>query len=452
MRTENERAGERESGRAGERENRLFFRSLAPSLPRSLALSLAVPLSLCLSVSLSLTAYAQSGRKPQGQQQQPGEKPIARIETREVAVPLIAYDSQGRYVNDLQPKDVLVLEEGEARQVTNLKRDPANIVLILDLANEIGTFKNGATERYGKPETPIWEKGASYKVVRGPTQWEFANQFVSGLSPSDKIAIIQYAEKAQLIQDWTSDHNQALNAISSKYRVGVKSSYYDALKLAADKLQSRPEGRRIVVLISDGLDSNSKIGRTKAIQALEKARATVFVVGWADALRREIELSINWMANHEVAGTNVLKRVAELRRHLPVLEAATVELKQLAENSGGEMLLPPTHEDLIKANGNVYAEIGAQYTLSFLTENAPSLEDKREIEVLAARPGLTVRSRRSYLLGAGDESAPRPVGGDKLAPRLIGSGKSVPRPVGSGKSVPRPVGSDSSEKVKSNDD
>jgi VWFA-related protein len=402
MRTESERVRERESERAEEREKRLFSLSLAPSLSRSLTLSLSVSLALCLSISLSLTAFAQSGRKPQGQQQS-GEKPLARIETREVAVPIIAYDPEGNYVNDLKPKDLLVLEEGEPRQVTNLKRDPANIVLILDLANEIGTFKNGPTEHYGKPDAPIWEKGADYKVVRGPTQWEFANQFISGLSPNDKIAIIQYAEKAQLIQDWTSDRNQAARAISSKYRVGLKSSYYDALKLAADKLQSRQEGRRIVVLISDGLDSNSKITKSKAVQALEKARATVFVVGWADALRHEIELNIRWMGANEVAGTRVYKRTAELRQHLLQLEGAATELRQLAENSGGEMLLPPTHEDLIKANKNVNAEIGAQYTLSFLTENAPSLEDKRSIEVLPARLGLTVRSRRSYLLGAEDE-------------------------------------------------
>jgi VWFA-related protein len=391
------RLGDWVTGRRGDGGN------FSPSRPVAQSPSLYISLSLCLSVFLSLTVFAQSGRKPQGQQPQPGEKPLVRIETREVAVPIIAYGPEGNYVNDLKPKDVLVLEEGEARQVTSLKRDPANIVLILDSANEIGTFKNGATERFDKPDAPIWEKGANYKVVRGPTQWEFANQFVSGLSPNDKIAIIQYAEKAQLIQDWTSDHDQATRSISSKYRVGMKSSYYDALKLAADKLQSRPEGMRVVVLISDGLDSNSKITRSKAIQALEKARATVFVIGWAEALRREIELNIRYMNSNEVAGTRLYKRTAELRRHLSQLQFATVELSQLAENSGGEMMLPPTHEDLIKANKNVNAEIGAQYTLSFLTDNAPSLEDKRSIEVLPARPGLTVRSRRSYLLGAEDE-------------------------------------------------
>jgi VWFA-related protein len=168
--------------------------------------------------------------------------------------------------------------------------------------------------------------------------------------------------------------------------------------LAADKLQSR-EGRRIVVLVSDGLDSNSKSGKSKAIQALEKARATVFVVGWTDALQREIQLAINWIKQHEVAGSNAAKRIEELRRHLVILEGASVELKQLAENSGGEIVLPPNHEKLIMANASVSREIGAQYTLSFVTERRPSLEDMHSIQVLPARPGLTVRSRRSYYIG-----------------------------------------------------
>lgn len=366
-----------------------------------------------LAVCLPGDSFAQSGRKPQqkpGEQQpKPGEAPTVRIETREVVLPLMAYDAEGNYVDDLQPKEVLVLEEGEARQVTALKREPANIVLILDLANEIGTFKNAPTERYGKPNAPIWEKGPEYKVVKHPTQWEFANQFIANLSPNDKLAIIQYAEKAQLIQDWTSDRNQALNAISSKYRVGVKSSYLDALKLAAEKLQSRPEGRRVVVLISDGLDSSSKTGKSKAILALEQARATVFVIGWAEALRREIELAIGWQANHEVAGTNAQKRIEELRRYALQLEGASVELQQLAENTGGEMLLPPSHEALILANRAVSREIGAQYSLSFVTENTmslPDLGDKRSIQVLPARAGLSIRSRRSYYVG--DEPKPGP--------------------------------------------
>src|SRR5262249_35862364 len=147
---------------------------------------------------------------------------------------------------------------------------------------------------------------------------------------------------------WTNDRNKALEALQSKYRVGIKSSYYDALKLAAEKLQSQQRGRRVVVLVSDGLDSNSKAGRTKALLALEQSRAAIFVIGWAEALKREIEIAIYWADKHERPSTTGSKRIAELRRHIPVLEAATVELRQIAETSGGEIWLPPTHEELIK--------------------------------------------------------------------------------------------------------
>ena len=369
-------------------QNRLITAGVDPLIVLRCALAIA---AICC---LRPAVIAQSGRKPQGQQ--PSEKPIARIETREVAVPLVAYDARGNYVDDLEPKDVIVLEDGESRPVSNIKREPANIVLILDLSNEIGTFKNAPTERYGKPDTPIWEKGPNYKVIRRPTQWEFARQFISGLSPNDKIAIIQYAEKAQLIQDWTSDRNQALNAINSKYRVGIKSSFLDALKLAAEKLQTREQGRRVVVLVSDGLDSNSKSGRSKALAALEKSKASVFVLGWAEALKREVEIAANWAYTHEQHSSATMERVIELRRHLPKLDAAAVELRQLAESSGGEMWLPATHDDLIASWKTLVNEIGAQYSLSFLTERKPSLEDDRRIEVLPARPGLAVRSRRSY--------------------------------------------------------
>src|SRR5262249_649511 len=159
---------------------------------------------------------------PEGQQgQQPTEKPIARIETREVVLPLIAYDAKGGYVDDLTEKDLLVLEEGESRPITKLRREPANIVLVLDLSNEIGTFKNGPTERIEEEQKAIWESGKNYQVLPRTTAREFADNFVSRLSPSDQIAIIQYSDKVQLMQDWTNDRNKALEALRSKYRVGI---------------------------------------------------------------------------------------------------------------------------------------------------------------------------------------------------------------------------------------
>ncbi len=377
---------------------------------------LSVSLSLCLSVSLSLCpgVSAQSGRKPPPDPknpgtQRPGEKPVFRLETKEVIVPLSAFDAEGRLIHDLTAKDVVVLEDGEARPVSYLRHEPANIVLILDLNNEYGTFKNAShlgwltKKEEDKPSDgskPIWQKQENYQAIARPTTREFADNLISKLSPADSIAIIQYADKVQLMQDWTSDAKEALHALQSKYRIGLKGRFYDALKLAADKLEERKTGRRVVILISDGLDSASKTNRKQAFNALTRAQATTFVVGWSEALKDEITAAINRTKAGAPAGIDLLgnarKRIAELQRYAGLVEGNSIFLRDLAETSGGEFLLPPSYDGILTAPRRLTEEIGAQYSLAFVTESKPSLESSRDIQVLAARRGVTVRSRRSY--------------------------------------------------------
>lgn len=349
-------------------------------------------------LAFMVVGHAQSGRKPQpqpGQPQQSTEKPLARIETKEVIVPLSAYDAEGNLVSDLEPKDVLVLEDGEPRPVSYIRHEPANIVLILDSSNEIGTFKNGETQRKPKEQVEMW-KNQNYQVLPRTTTREFADNFLSKLAPTDQVAVIQYADKVHTIQDWTHDAREASTALKEKYRVGIKASYYDALKLAAEKLEKCPTGRRVIVLLSDGIDSNSKASRRQAMMALEKARVAVFIVGWAEVVRSEVEFAAGWIGAHERSTSATADRLTELRRHLPKLQNGAILLRQLAETSGGEIWLPETHDKLVALNRAVAGEIGAQYSMAFITETKPSLEPTRTIQVLAARRGLTVRSSRSY--------------------------------------------------------
>src|SRR5262245_44447362 len=278
--------------------------------------------ALILLISAPAAVTAQSGRKPQRQpgqsgqtEQQPGEKPILKLETREVVISLNAFDAGGNFVNDLTAKDVIVLEEGEPRPVSRIKREQANIVLVLDMSSEIGTFKNGPTERIELEEKSVWEVGKNYRVIPRPTTRIFADNFVSRLSPDDQVSIIQYSDRVQVLQDWTTDHNKALDSLNSKYRVGIKASFHDAIKLAVDKLEACKKGRPVIVLVSDGLDSNSRSTREEALRALAKSRASVFVIGWGEALKKEIEFAANWTSAHEAPHSSNRKRVAELRHH-----------------------------------------------------------------------------------------------------------------------------------------
>jgi VWFA-related protein len=348
---------------------------------------------------------------------------VLRLETKEVIVPLSAYDAEGRLVSDLTTKDVIVLEDGEARPVSYLRHEPANIVLVLDLNNEFGTFKNAShmgwltkkeedkpKDAWGDGSKPMWEKQGSYQTVARPTTWEFADNLIGKLSPADSLAIIQYADKVTLTQDWTNDRNEALKALHAKYRIGLKGRFHDTLKLAAEKLEERQSGRRVVILITDGLDSASKTNRQQAFAALTRAHATVFVVGWSEVLRDEIFAAINRARAGQPAGIDLLgnakKRIAELTRYAGMLEGHSIYLRDLAESSGGELLLPSSYDALLQSPRRLTEEIGAQYSLAFITETKPSLENTRDIQVMAARRGLNLRSRRSYWV---DDQARWPV-------------------------------------------
>ena len=309
---------------------------------------------------------------------------------------------------DLTTRDLIVVENGEPRTVTALRHDPASILLILDLSNEIGTFKNGASEQYQirdpKDPTergrPVWEK--KYEIGPRPAAREFADNFVRNLDASDQIAIIQYSDKVQLIQDWTIDRAEALDSLQSKYRIGLKSRYHDALSLAASKLEERP-GRRVVVLLSDGLDSASKTSRRQAVTALERTGASVFVVGWDEVLKYEISGAMSWMGAHERESSALLKRLKELRVYLRDIDEASYDLRKLAQTSGGEMLSPANFDQLVKTvPGELHREVGAQYNLAFLTERGGNLEPERTVQVIPARPGLSTRSPRTYYIEPGE--------------------------------------------------
>ncbi len=347
----------------------------------------------------SLLVRAQSGRKiPKP------ENPILRIETREVLLPVNAFDADGQPVTDLSTTEIVVVENGAPRLVTSLRREPASIVLVLDLSNEIGTFKNGSSGKYFPEETkreidrnaPVWKQ--KYDIVPNPAAREFAENFIKRLGDGDHLAIVQYSDKVQLIQDWTTDRASALEAVRSKYRVGLKAKYFDALALAAAKLNER-RGRRVMVLLSDGLDTASKTSQSKSVSALERTGASIFVVGWDEVIRSEITRAMSWMGAHERHSSSLVKRLRELERFLFGMEAVEGELRSMAAKSGGEKFNPASFAQLTsKMPVDLHRELGAQYSLAFVTEQGTTLETERYVEVLVGRPGVSIRTRRAYTI------------------------------------------------------
>lgn len=379
---------------------------------RSASPRLRVPASFLLSVTLfamlSCSAVAQSGRKPTNPPKPPQEQVDLRIDTREVRMPIRAYNNIGKPVTDLAPKDVVIIEDGAARQTTSIKFEPANILLVLDVSNEIGTFKNGESDRnniyvdekdYEKPEHGDMLPRKTTPILVQPAPREFAYNVVDNLAETDRIAIIQYSDKVQLMQDWTLDRKQARVALDSKYRFGIQSTFHDALALAAKKLDECKTGRRVMILLSDGFDSASKTTRSKALEALLKTETSIFVVSWTELLRSEITKAMQWNGAHERQDSRTFKRQEELAAFLHKLEGKETELKSLADITGGEFYLPTRFKFFLRQPADILRDIGAQYTLTYLTEREFVDTSFRSIKVLAARSGMTVKARQRRYSG-----------------------------------------------------
>jgi hypothetical protein len=153
-------------------------------------------------------------------------------------------------------------------------------------------------------------------------------------------------------------------------------------------------GRRVVLLLSDGFDSASKTTRNKALDALMKTEASVFVVSWTELLRSEVIKAMKWNGVHEPGGSRLYKRQAELAGFLRKLDGKEAELKSLAELTGGEFYLPARFKVFLQQPADILRDIGSQYTLTYLTEREFVDTSFRSVQVIAARSGMTVRARQ----------------------------------------------------------
>ena len=363
----------------------------------------------------AISASAQTEKKPDEQTQDSQEKPLARIETIEANIPMRAFDQLGRRVLDLTPRDVVVIENGAGRQVTSLKLEPANILLVLDQSLEMGSFKNDRSSAARDLETKP-----------GPNRWlnvpaEFAERLVSLLGETDHIAIIQYSDQVELIQNWTANREETMSALRTSLRQGRKARYYDALWLTAETFKNSPAGRSVLVLLTDGVDTASETRKEDAFAALARASVTIYVVNWAEVIKSEAGItSPKIYSSHggtpkdtASAGFSinlspwVFKRRKEINEYRKKVSTNAMELTQIAERSGGDNYLPISLDDLVGKSEKIMQEIGAQYTLTYLTERRSTELEYREVEVIGARIGLSVLARKKYYIGK-DQTETKP--------------------------------------------
>jgi VWFA-related protein len=221
--------------------------------------------ALALLLAVTTRAAAQEPQKPEGDQ-----APV-RLNSTLVQVPAIVTDRSNKFVADLTKADFSVFEDGKRQTVslfTALKQ-PFNAVLVLDTSNS-------AQDRL--------------RAIQNS-----AVTFTKQLPAGDRMMVITFDNEVHELTEFSRDQKELESAIR-----GVESGFgkllYEAMVRALDKLRDQ-EGRRAIVLFSDGVDMKSiEATAEKTMQMAEEVGAVIYVVRFdtrwyieAEARKQEAE-------------------------------------------------------------------------------------------------------------------------------------------------------------------
>jgi VWFA-related protein len=370
-------------------------------------------LSLALfSVMLAPGAFDQSGQSkprplPSPSQQKGGDDRV-KVFTEEVRLPVIAVDQFGHYDPTVVPDDILVLEDGLAQQIRSVRRIPANVLLVLDTGGELSGL-GGFSKRTS--------------LTR-----DVAIELLNRLREDTWIEVMQFNNSVSVVQGWTRDRPATLKALKTKVSSGKRARFADAVYAAGQQLQDRPEGSRHVIFITDGVDSpGGKIDRSQAMKQLAAARATVHIISYTEFVRqeqpkkeeskiRQVPTSrdpIATMDPTQPPGTTrspayIYKSITfdpAMKRQRKAYEVdvrnSEQTLRAMAEETGGQIFLPKTSDEMIAQAREAAREVGAEYVVTYKPKRPLSSAEKgeyRKIEVASRRVGLTLKSRRGYVV------------------------------------------------------
>lgn len=364
---------------------------------------------LCLALlaaMLTSSAAGQSGQKVP----QPTQKDDDRVTvfTEEVRLPVIAVDQFGHYDPTVVPEDILVLEDGIAQQIRSVRRIPANVLLVLDTGGELS--------------------GLSGLSKRTNLTRDVAIELLNRLREDTWVEVMQFNNSANVLQSWSRDRAATLKVLKTKLSSGKRARFTEAIALAAQQLQDRPEGSRHVVFITDGVDTpGGKIDRTQAVKQLAATRATVHVISYTEFVRQERPKKSNdairqMPTSHDPIATmdptqppgttrspayvfGSLTFDPAMKRQRKAYEAELAKSQQtlslMAQETGGQIFLPLNSDEMIAQAREAAREVGAEYVVTYRPKRPLSSADKgeyRRIEVASRRVGLTLRSRKGYVV------------------------------------------------------
>ena len=290
-----------------------------------------------------------------------------------LAVDLVVLDAQvlqqktGRVVGTLKKEDFTVAEDGAKQQITHFSQDtlPLSIILLIDRGGCLDPFSD---------------------KVRHATM-----EAIQRLRPQDEVALMAFAETTDLIAGFGRGKNRILSALDrvpphdEEAEHCFSSAFYDAAGYM--RAAGNPDGRRVIIVIT-GITASLDCPTPSA----QEARNAVFESG-------SVVCGIIPKTPGQRIENGVMTAAAGIGG---LFKARTSSLKQLAEETGGEVLSDKP-ENLDRTFNELIDHLRTRYTLGFVSTNRKRDGSFRRLKVEVAQPTqkrddrLVVKTKRGYV-------------------------------------------------------
>jgi Ca-activated chloride channel homolog len=269
-----------------------------------------------------------------------------KVTTQTVPIYATVVDSQGRLVSDLQQQDFEVYDNGKLQALTNFSNEatPFTAVVMLDTSGSMTL---------------------NMEFVK-----QAAEEFLMRMLPQDKAKVGAFNDKIQVLpkdEPFLSDRDRLIRILKGELDFGYPTRLWDAVDESMAHLET-VEGRRVVLVFTDGDDSASKNGLKEVLERAREKDIMVYAIG----------LQSDYFNGQSRVRTRPDRG-----------------LRRIADETGGGFFELTKKDDLGPTFTRVAQELHSQYVLGF----SPATLDGRihKLELRIKRAGLTARSRKSYV-------------------------------------------------------
>jgi Ca-activated chloride channel homolog len=298
-----------------------------------------------------------------------------KVDTAIVRLNIGVADQRGRPITTLDKANFQVYEDGVRQEISRfeLTSAPFSVVMLLDMSGSTKSFRQNIQLS--------------------------AARFLDALAPEDRVAVVEFYSKINLLNDFTTNRSTATHSIAVA-NGGGDTDLYKALLFALDKLAKESSRRKAIVVLTDGVDTDSRDKDRKLLAGLAEDKIP-------QAINPESSEILNRILNRaDVHGVTIYPLAlptgdpAKLADPTPVqlamYRAARLRLKLVADRSGGTLNTIERLDQMATLYATVAADLRTLYTVEYQPINDKRDGKWRAIKIEVTNPDLISRSRQGY--------------------------------------------------------